>query len=402
VVKLGPRGCAVFEGDVPARMTEEQVVPGFPVKVMNVLGAGDAFMAGLLKGWLTGASWREAARMANACGALVVARHACSASMPTPHELEYFMARPGLDRPDQDAHLARLHRVSGKRKRWDDLAVLAFDHRAQFKDLAREAGAPEGRIPDLKRLLVRAAAETEEALGLQGHVGALLDGTYGEDALFAASGRGWWLGRPVEVPGSRPLEFEGGRSIGSRLASWPREQVVKCLVRYHPDEPADLRTEQETQLRALYDAVQASGHELLLEVIPPTDVPCDDRTIARALDRIYQAGIYPEWWKLAPMSRESWNQVDDLLARRDPWCRGVLVLGLNAPIQDLVAGFREAAASRTCRGFAVGRTIWHEPSRDWLAGRIGDAELVSRARASFETLIRAWRAARSGRKEATA
>jgi 5-dehydro-2-deoxygluconokinase len=177
---------------------------------------------------------------------------------------------------------------------------------------------------------------------------------------------------------------------------------VKCLVRYHPDEPADLRTEQETQLRALYDAVQASGHELLLEVIPPTDVPCDDRTIARALDRIYQAGIYPEWWKLAPMSRESWNQVDDLLARRDPWCRGVLVLGLNAPIQDLIAGFREAAASRTCRGFAVGRTIWHEPSRDWLAGRIGDAELVSRARASFETLIRAWRAARSGRKEATA
>jgi len=369
---------------------------------MNVLGAGDAFMAGLLKGWLTGASWREAARMANACGALVVARHACSASMPTPDELEYFMARPGLDRPDQDAHLARLHRVSGKRKNWDDLAVLAFDHRAQFKDLAREAGAAEERIPDLKRLLVRAAAETEEALRLQGHVGALLDGTYGEDALFAASGRGWWLGRPVEVPGSRPLEFEGGRSIGSRLASWPREQVVKCLVRYHPDEPADLRTEQETQLSALYDAVQASGHELLLEVIPPTDIPCDDRTIARALDRLYQAGIYPEWWKLAPMSRESWSQVDDLLARRDPWCRGVLVLGLNAPIQELVAGFREAAASRTCRGFAVGRTIWHEPSRDWLAGRIGDAELVSRARASFETLIREWRAARSGRKEATA
>src|SRR6267143_1961107 len=402
VVKLGPRGCAVFEGDVPARMEEEHVVPGFPVKVMNVLGAGDAFMAGLLKGWLTGASWREAARMANACGALVVARHACSASMPTPDELEYFMARPGLDRPDQDAHLARLHRVSGKRKRWDDLAVLAFDHRAQFKDLAREAGAPEERIPELKKLLVRAAAETEEALRLQGHVGALIDDTYGEDALFAASGRGWWLGRPVEVPGSRPIEFEGGRSIGSRLASWPREQVVKCLVRYHPDEPADLRMEQETQLRALYDAVQLSGHELLLEVIPPTDVPCDDRTIARALDRIYQAGIYPEWWKLAPMSRETWNQVDDLLARRDPWCRGVLVLGLNAPIQELAAGFREAAASRNCRGFAVGRTIWHGPSRDWLAGRIGDAELVSRARASFEALIREWRAARSGRKEATA
>jgi 5-dehydro-2-deoxygluconokinase len=367
--------------------------------VMNVLGAGDAFMAGLLKGWLSGASWREAARMANACGALVVARHACSASMPTPDELEYFMGRPGLDRPDQDAHLARLHRVSRKRQRWDDLAVLAFDHRAQFKDLAREAGAAESRIPELKSLLVRATAETEESLGLQGHVGVLLDDTYGEDALFAASGRGWWVGRPVEVPGSRPLQFEGGRSIGSRLIGWPREHVVKCLVRFHPDDPADVRGEQETQLRALYDAVQASGHELLLEVIPPSEIPCDERTIARALDRIYEIGIYPEWWKLAPMSRESWKQVDDLVARRDPWCRGVLVLGLNAPIKDLAAGFRQAALSATSRGFAVGRTIWHEPSRDWLAGRIGDAELISRVRASFEMLIREWRSARAARKE---
>ena len=322
--------------------------------------------------------------------------------MPTPDELQYFMGRPRLDRPDQDAQLARLHRVSRKRGHWDDLAVLAFDHRAQFKDLAQEAGAAESRIPELKGLLVRAAAGTEQALGLQGHVGALLDDTYGEDALFAASGRGWWVGRPVEVPGSRPLQFEGGRSIGTRLTSWPRDHVVKCLVRFHPDDLADLRAEQETQLRALYGAVQESGHELLLEVIPPTEPPCDDRTIARALDRIYEIGIYPEWWKLAPMSRESWKQVDDLVARRDPWCRGILVLGLNAPIEELAAGFREAALSDSCRGFAVGRTIWQEPSRDWLAGRIDDAELIARVRASFETLIRAWRSSRERRKEATA
>src|SRR5207245_9488301 len=304
--------------------------------------------------------------------------------------------------PDQDARLARLHRVRRKRERWADLAVLAFGRRAQCKDLAEEDGAADARIPEWKGLLVRGAAGTEQALGLQGHVGALLDDTYGEDALFAASGRGWWVGRPVEVPGSRPLQFEGGRSIGTRLTSWPRDHVVKCLVRFHPDDPAVLRAEQENQLRALYGAVQESGHELLLEVIPPTEPPCDDRTIARALDRIYEIGIYPEWWKLAPMSRESWKQVDDLVARRDPWCRGVLVLGLNAPIKDLAAGFRQAALSATSRGFAVGRTIWHEPSREWLARRLGDPELDSRVRASFEALIREWRSARASRKEGTA
>ena len=398
VVKLGARGCAVVEGAVPGRAEDVDVVPGFPVKVMNVLGAGDAFMAGLLKGWLTGRSWSESARLANACGALVVARHACSASMPTPAELEHFFAHPG-DRPDRDPALARLHRVSRKRKDWDDLCVLAFDHRVQLADLAREAGAPEERIRALKILLVRAVAESEDALGLRGRVGALIDDTYGEDALAAATGRGWWLGRPVEVPGSLPLRFEGGGSIATRLASWPREQVVKCLVRFHPDEPAELRAEQEAKLRTLYDAVQASGHELLLEVIPPRELPGRPDTVPRALARIYDAGILPDWWKLAPMPAETWRRVDEIVEARDPWCRGVVLLGLNAPIAELARGFREAATSRTCRGFVVGRTIWHEPSRDWLGGRVDDAELVAQIRAGFEALVRAWREARGARQE---
>jgi len=400
VLKLGSEGCAVMEGAVPERIEDAPVVPGFPVEVMNVLGAGDAFLAGFLKGWLTGASWRESGRLANACGALVVARHACSAAMPTPEELEYFMARPGLTRPDQDLHLARLHRVTPRRRKWDELHVFAFDHRNQYFDLAREAGAPEARVRELKSLLVRAVAETEVHLGLHGRVGALVDDTYGEDALQAATGRGWWLGRPVEVPGSRPLEFEGGRSIGTRLVTWPREQVVKCLVRYHPDDAVEERLEQETQLLSLYAAVQASGHELLLEVIPPADLPQDGQTLLRALTRLYNIGIHPEWWKLAPMPAATWRLVDELVERRDPYCRGVVILGLNASIEELAAGFREAASARTCRGFVVGRTIFQEPSSDWLAGHIDDATLVARIRANFEALIRVWREARGTRKEA--
>jgi len=399
VLKLGAAGCAVIDGDVPARIEEALVVPGFPVEVMNVLGAGDAFLAGFLKGWLSGASWEESARLGNACGALVVTRHACSAAMPTPEELAYFMGRPGLSRPDQDPHLARLHRVTPRRRKWDDLHVFAFDHRNQYFDLAREAGAPEARVRELKSLLVRAVAETEVHLGLHGRVGALVDDTYGEDALHAATGRGWWLGRPVEVPGSRPLEFEGGRSIGTRLATWPREQVVKCLVRYHPDDAVEERLEQETQLLSLYAAVQASGHELLLEVIPPADLPQDGQTLLRALTRLYNIGIHPEWWKLAPMPAATWRLVDELVERRDPYCRGVVILGLNASIEELAAGFREAASARTCRGFVVGRTIFQEPSSDWLAGHIDDATLVARIRANFEALIRVWREARGTRKE---
>ena len=78
----------------------------------------------------------------------------------------------------------------------------------------------------------------------------------------------------------------------------------------------------------------------------------------------------------------------------------MVILGLNASLEELAAGFREAASARSCRGFVVGRTIFQDPSREWLAGRIDDATLVARIRANFEALIRVWREARGTREEA--
>jgi len=67
-------------------------------------------------------------------------------------------------------------------------------------------------------------------------------------------------------------------------------------------------------------------------------------------------------------------------------------------MDELRSGFREACASRACRGFAVGRTIFQEPSRRWFAGGIDDATLIRETRAIFEALIGAWRETRSARK----
>ena len=126
---------------------------------------------------------------------------------------------------------------------------MAFDHRSQFYDMARVAGVDDSQIPALKKLLVQAAAQVEISRKMQGQTGVLIDGgDYGRDALASATGRGWWVGRPVELPGSRPLRFDGTRSIGSALVNWPTEQVVKCLVHYHPDDAAELRLEQDDKV----------------------------------------------------------------------------------------------------------------------------------------------------------
>ncbi len=400
LVKRGPLGCAVIDGAVPESLDQAFNGRGVSVEVLNVLGAGDAFSAGFLSGWARGEDYDACCRYANACGALVVSRHGCAPAMPTRIELDYFLANAErIPRPDQDAALSRLHRVTAPRTPRDELFAFAFDHRSQFFELAQAAGASEVRIGEMKTLFVEAVAQTEEALALPGRIGVLCDDRYGQDALNAATGRGWWIGRPVELPGSYPLEFDRGRSIGMHLVSWPQEHVVKCLVRYHPDDTIETRLEQEAQVRALYDAVQVSGHELLLEIIPPKKMLREDDTVFRALKRLYNLGIYPEWWKLEPMSASQWQAIDALLAERDPYCRGVMLLGQSASPDALRDGFREARASRTCCGFAVGRTIFAEPSRRWLAGKIDDATLIRETRAAFEALIGSWHDVRKTRKK---
>jgi 5-dehydro-2-deoxygluconokinase len=170
--------------------------------------------------------------------------------------------------------------------------------------------------------------------------------------------------------------------------------VVKCLVRFHPDEPVEERLEQETQLLSLYRAVQTSGHDLLLEVIPPRHLGGGDDVIVRALKRLYNLGLFPDWWKLPAMAPETWRDLDALIAERDPWCRGVLLLGSEASVEEIAEAFTAAAASRSCRGFLVGRAIFRAPSEAWLAGRIDDDALVAAVRASFARLVDAWRRAR--------
>jgi 5-dehydro-2-deoxygluconokinase len=394
VVKRGALGCCVIEGAVPGDIDAAPTYKGERVEVLNVLGAGDAFLSGLMTGLLQGKDWTGATRMANACGAIVVSRHACSAAMPTPEELAHWFSGSRNPKVDADAQLAHLHRVTPNRKEWNELCVIAFDHRSQFLDLAREAGADEARIPALKKLLVRVAERVEADRQLQDHTGVLIDGgAYGSDALADATGRGWWVGRPVELPGSRPLRFDGTRSIGSALIHWPTEQVVKCLVHYHPDDAYGLRIEQEQKVLELWEATRESGNELLLEIISPkalTLAGTEDEVVLRAVKRFYNLGVKPEWWKLAPMQAQGWVALEALLAERDPHCRGAVILGLNQPIAHLVDSFRNAT-NPVVKGFMVGRSLWADASLRWLRGDLSDDAFVAEVARNFTILVDAWR-----------
>jgi len=398
VLKRGPKGCSVFPDAIPASLDLGIAGAGFPIEVYNVLGAGDAFMAGFLRGWLMGEPLETCATWANACGAFAVSRLLCSPESPTWTELQHFLTHGSQHRAlRHDADLNHIHWATTRRGHWPSLMTFAIDHRMQLEAIADQAGAPHGRIADFKLLAVQAAAKVA---GGQTGFGMLLDGTYGREALFRAADHDLWVARPVEKTGSRPLRFERD-DVGTQLKEWPVSQVVKCLCFYRPDDPEALKLEQEERLRTVAEAARGTGHELLIEIIASKHGAVDDDTVAAVLRRLYDRGIRPDWWKLEPQAtRTAWQRIGDAIRTGDAFCRGVVVLGLESSEEVLENVFHEAATDSVVKGFAVGRTIFAETALGWLRGEIDDATAVAELTKRFARLVDSWKRAKRANSSA--
>jgi 5-dehydro-2-deoxygluconokinase len=309
--------------------------------------------------------------------------------MPTAIELEHFLTR-GITNPRlrEDRVLSHVHHATSRRKLAQPLQVLAFDHRGHFETLVQAHNANPERIASFKALV--ADAFVAAADGRPG-AGLILDDRYGEATLPRLTAKGYWLARPVESANSLPLEFESGDNLGLAMRTWPADHVAKCLVYFHPADPPALQARQLQRLAALTQACELTGHELLLEVMPPPGTQGDAASAAGAMQLIYDAGIQPDWWKLPPSTQaDSWRRVDEAIARNDPLCRGVLVLGMEANEEALRAGFAAAVRSKHVRGFAVGRSIFARAAEEWFAGRWNDERAREDVAARYLQVVRLW------------
>lgn len=392
VCKRGPMGAAAFTGDIPDTLDEGQSGPGFPIEVFNVLGAGDGFMSGLLKGWLSGEDWPKALTYANACGAFAVSRHGCAPAYPSWDELQFFLRR-GVQNPAlrHDAELEQIHWATNRKDDWPTMRVFAFDHRIQFEDMP---GADPTKIGLFKQLCLQAA--TQVSAGKSGY-GILCDHRLGRNALYKAADHKLWIGRPCELPGSRPLELEAqlGSDCGG-LGEWPLGHVVKVLCFCHPDDDQKTRADQEDTVKRLFTAARRNRLEFLLEIIPSKVAKVDNESSARLIQRFYDVGIYPDWWKLEPFKSEAaWDNTVAAIERNDPNTRGIVVLGLDEPSEVLFESFALAARQPLVKGFAVGRTIFGNAARRWMQGDISDAEAIAEMATKYTNLCDVWDKARA-------
>lgn len=394
VLKRGSSGCTVFSKAEINTLEDGVVVPGFPVKVFNTVGAGDAFLSGFLRAWLDGKPWAECGQLGNACGAIVVTRHGCTPAMPGLAEIDYF--RNSSPRPDPrwDKHMGHLHRAG----MWQDdprpLCVLAYDHRSQLEELAVKNGRSNADISRFKMLLTDVILSEAKSGDDSVRFGTIIDHRHGQAALdhVVTSGLPIWTAAPIESPGSRPIEFDPRFAASAAISTWPVDRIIKCLAFYHPDDGEDLRQRQERQLQELYANVLALDRRLLLEIIcPDLGLAAKPDALPRALERLYDLDIKPDWWKLKPQTADGWRAITEIIRRRDPLCKGVVVLGLGAEESALIEELRTAAGFDICRGFAVGRSIFAQAASGWFSGKLDDAGAKATMAASYRRMIDAWK-----------
>jgi 5-dehydro-2-deoxygluconokinase len=388
VCKRGVAGCSVF-----AAGADEQRFAGRPVEVLNVLGAGDAFLAGFLRGWLRGESFATSASWANANGALVVSRHGCAPAMGTLEEINWFLSQEDSRKAARSPELARLHRRAGRPVE-QQLMVLAFDHRTQFESEADAAGVDRAEIRRLKRWIYEGFEDAVATLGNTG-CALLLDPIYGSEVLTEATARGRRVGVPIESAGTLPTRWMGHDSAHSQILARPSRWFVKALFHLHPGQQESVRAAQLEGMRELQAACDALDRDLMLEIVEPAGMRYSDGDLPRLVGDLAAAGIEPAWWKLPTLSAESWRLLERELDAARSDARVVILGGGEQSTRAFNDALCIAAESPRAAGFAVGRAVFGDAMKAFFAGTATRDSVVAQVSERYASLVSAWRSTRT-------
>lgn len=380
VLKKGFRGCSVFTSYTDEEISSE----GFHVPLQNTLGMEEAFLSAFLRGWLTGQPLSTCCKWGNVCSALVSSRHGFLPEMPFWQELQEFLEK------DEDfcvSGLNSLHEsLSKSSKSMEDLCVLSIDHRSYFK---RFSATPE-KIKEFKDLIYQALLQVQKKEA-GAELGMILDEDYSSSILQEVDADHIWCSTCIEKADTFPLSFLEGREASEILRRRPKNLVTKVLVR-HPLASKDREIEQQVRrLKDLHRASMEWGQEWMLElVIEPDTIACN-QVYPQIMDEYYEAGVYPNWWKLPPIRREeTWEKISEVLTKNDKNCRGVLIFGGNEELLPLSATLRCIRSQKFIKGFVVGRTIWAQAAKKWFRGQMSDREVIEEVASRYMLLIDSW------------
>ncbi len=271
------------------------------------------------------------------------------------------------------------------------LYVLAFDHRGSFqKKMFGIEGDPTpeetATIADAKHLIFEGMLEAVNRGAEAGATGVLVDEQFGSDIPEQAPKHGLKLSMPVEKSGQNEFDFEYGEQFGEHIERYALE-FSKVLVRYNPDDDAELNERQLGRLKRLADWLHAHDRKFLFELLVPAtdgqlaevggdsdryDAELRPELMRRAIEEIQNYGIEVDVWKIEGVDERADAATLAEQTRSGEGRSGVVcvLLGRGASTEKVEHWLRQASSVEGFIGFAIGRSIWWDPLKAYLGNEL--------------------------------
>jgi 5-dehydro-2-deoxygluconokinase len=269
------------------------------------------------------------------------------------------------------------------------LYILPFDHRGSFQkkmfgwdgDLNSQQTA---EIAQAKQMIY-AGLEAAVAAGVPKHrAGILVDEQFGAAILQDAAAQGYFTACPAEKSGQDEFDFEYGDDFAKHIETF-HPTFSKVLVRYNPGGDAQLNRRQSARLKRLSDYLHGeSQSRFMFELLVPPekaqlemlkgdnkayDQEVRPQLMVEAVGQLQEAGVEPDVWKIEGLDRREDCEKIVAVARREGRDKvGCIVLGRGEDDKKVREWLTIAAGVRGFIGFAVGRTAFWDPLKNWRAG----------------------------------
>jgi myo-inositol catabolism protein IolC len=270
------------------------------------------------------------------------------------------------------------------------LYILAFDHRGSFqKKFFGIEGEPDAEqtaiIADAKHLIYEGLLQAVGAGAEAAATGVLVDEQFGSSVPGEARAKGLKLAMPAERSGQSMFDFQYGDDFPAHIERF-NPDFTKVLVRYNPDGDQAANADQVGKLKRLSDWLHANDRRFLFELLVPAedaqlgsvggdveryDAELRPELMRRAIAEIQDAGVEADIWKIEGVEERS--DCEMLVAQARSGGRdGVtcVVLGRGADDSKVDAWLNAAAPVDGYIGFAIGRSIWWDPLKAYVDGKI--------------------------------
>src|SRR5947209_958188 len=291
------------------------------------------------------------------------------------------------------------------------LYILAFDHRGSFqKKMFGIEGDPTPEqtetIADAKHLIFEGMQKAVEQGAQAGATGVLVDEQFGGDIPAQAHAGGLKLAMPVEKSGQNEFDFEYGEDFGEHIERFPVD-FSKVLVRFNPEDDAELNERQLGRLKRLADWLHSNDRRFLFELLVPAtdsqlesvggdtdryDAELRPELMRRAIEAIQNYGIEVDIWKIEGVDEREdaamlAEQTRSGEGRQNVVC---VLLGRGAGTEKVEHWLEQASPVDGFIGFAIGRSIWWDALKGFLAGDIERGDAAEQIASNYLHFVRVY------------